>query len=128
MSHTRELKFRFWSGDRMFYNLEQVMECLKQQMAHDAGLPLPIPYDHVGRHGAAFMQFTGLKDKEGKEIYEGDCLRDRIGRVRVVAWIDTQGRWGIMNGDTTYYSLTQTEANDNEKIGDVYSNPELLKQ
>lgn len=155
-SQSRPLKFRFWSGVKMFYDLENVMECLKQQMAFDAGARFPIPYDHVGEHGAAFMQFTGLLDKNGKEIYEGDIVRvlytdwkskdeddprtldqymKDIATTGYVAWDDYSTGWIIkvkspmsMNDDgTVMSSIIHGPHGYREVIGNIYESPHLLK-
>jgi len=65
------------------------------------------------------MQYTGLKDKNGKEIYEGDIIKHSY-RVRntVIKWDDKRAGWsmGGYNNDTV------------EVIGNIYENPELLKE
>ena len=64
-------------------------------------------------HSGPIMQFTGLADKNGKEIYEGDC--DSVGNV--VEFLN--GCW-CLNGDRPLYGFGF------EVSGNIYENPELI--
>ncbi len=77
--------------------------------------------------GYEIMQFTGLLDKNRKEIYEGDIVRCSKGCPHQVIWEEVSdfsfhcGRWyldRLLDG----YSWVGSE----ELIGNIYENPELL--
>jgi len=70
-------------------------------------------------------QFTGLYDKNGKEVYEGDVIKykqhhfnsEHISeKIKAVQW--KYDRWGIYE--------THAGESDIEVIGNIYQNPELL--
>ena len=68
-------------------------------------------------------QFTGLLDKNDKEIYFDDIVQDKYGDIGCVVWYDNSIRidWG---GDDVHYIKLE---DDIEVIGNVLDNPELLK-
>ena len=70
-----------------------------------------------------WMQYTGLKDKNGKEIYEGDILRDNDMRFKS-KW---EIKWKTIYSDEGYPIAVGWETYDNViVIGNIYENPELL--
>jgi len=73
------------------------------------------------------MQFTGLLDKDGKEIYEGDIVeRPDGGNPGLVRWFDG-GYWGVeVESDVWSYMFDCNHPENHEVIGNIYENPELL--
>ncbi len=80
-------------------------------------------------------QYTGIKDKKHREIYEGDIVeQELLGNVSldfgsfigVVKFID--GTYMIENAEGTFGVELFSETNPNEAIGNIYENPELLEE
>ena len=71
------------------------------------------------------MQYTGLKDKNGKKIYEGDILESEIKIKRSVIFKD--GCFGWMGHSDPSQSVTIRNTNDMKIIGNIYENKELIE-
>lgn len=69
-------------------------------------------------------QFTGLTDRNGKEIYEGDILLNSIGRHYLVEFY--KGSYWLKCNETLYSCLLVGECSHLELIGNIHDNPELL--
>ncbi len=89
-----------------------------------------------GMDSCPIMQFTGIKDKNGKEIYEGDVIeatealfgeRAHIKSKAVVRFED--GAFKVASVNLSIVAITETNglSFDPEIIGNIYENPELLK-
>lgn len=111
---TREIKFRYWDTKR-------------NQMVGWESIKTFCRFGAVERmKHQIFQQYTGLKDKNGKEIYEGDEFH--LGDPRItykVVWHDT-GFMGKQNGAGSFVGLKHWK-NRIEIIGNIYENPELLE-
>ena len=85
----------------------------------DIGKIAPIDKETVG-------QFTGLLDKNSKEIYEGDFLCGKGGIFRII-WFEPMLRFAAVCRNCIWYNLEEKNASSWEVIGNIYDNPELLK-
>lgn len=73
------------------------------------------------------MQYTGLKDSNGKEIYEGDISLDWRDKPVVVEWNDELGSCGCCGWDEFQGCGFVNVYQGMEVIGNIYENPELLE-
>lgn len=103
----RDIRFRAW-------------EPALKQMSYDP--------DFSGFHGLLVleadwipMQFTGLLDKNGKDIYEGDVLKYKDEVLKPIVAKPT----GFIGLDM-FSELTDPGMKHTEIIGNIYENPELL--
>lgn len=94
-----------------------------------------VPSRNVGFDELIIMQSTGLVDKNGIEIYEGDIVKfsdcDDDVYVTHVVWDKDYACFGVSFSCGFQYYLDYleefyTELKDIEVIGNIYENPELL--
>ena len=129
----REIKFRAWDSltKQMEYDVERTYD-----MGCDGGGSLSHDSfaDVLDDEKCTVMQYTGLKDKNGKEIYEGDILLEHFGdayRLTGVVKFSTQdvGSCGCCYDDFrgTGFIAEGIHFHRSEVIGNIYENPELLR-
>ena len=75
-----------------------------------------------------FQQFTGLKDKDGREIYEGDILETFVFKIKIIYIIVFEnGNFKVKELGNPNCNLDLYDIVKNTKIiGNIYENPELL--
>jgi uncharacterized phage protein (TIGR01671 family) len=130
----REIKFRAFVGGKIFYNIA-VDNKGKAMYFDSADGPLSGSFDTPGwidfDYDGIVMQFTGLRDNNGKEIYEGDIVKGnthragRIIRAKVVWHYD---KWAAISLISGVYFCDGPFWDQLAVIGNAYENPELLKQ
>lgn len=121
-------KFRAWDKDRKYmeYTDENLLVCFGGN-GKVVLTDLSSVYSNCeGMENFELMQSTGLKDKNGTEIYEGDIVKNIYDEIYVVKWFDAgfylEERY---NGGFDYSELHF--GNNKEVIGNIYENPELLE-
>jgi hypothetical protein len=110
----REIKFRCWNNHQMLYwDFNSSHEIFTELNS------FPIPFEPL-------MQYTGLKDKNGQEIYEGDILHHiPDSNNYIMSFIEGQGLFIGLDPKDCKKAIYQFDPWA-EVIGNIYENPELL--
>jgi len=166
----REIKFRAWDGTQMIYDGDKIYPSFFTDVLKSVCSPLVVTnrdvyfyiyesklefsddsyFDHISYLLVKeIMQFTGLKDKNGKEIYEGDILFcsypeyiEERRKIYEICWDDLNEEIGlrrkkaiqgadfparedgyVYQGRPVIHEFSRIY----EIIGNIYENPELLK-
>jgi len=117
----REIKFRAWANNirKMFYE--------GFDLTHDGHIKATYGiYDKK----LTIMQYIGLKDKKGEEIYEGDIVKDTDSKFcGEVVWDEETLCFTTKFQSNELWGFVPRNGRDNhcEVIGNIYENLELLK-
>lgn len=122
----REIKFRAWDKEL------KMMVYSKEQAGHIEYDTNPVDSINImlneDDYGLEYMQYTGLKDKNGKDIYEGDIVEFSN---KLHGYINfKEAKFIIVYIEKNLPKQIQdcgTYLNCYEVIGNIYGNPELLK-
>jgi uncharacterized phage protein (TIGR01671 family) len=121
----RTIKFRCWDEDRMIFN---------PMIDFTGEYPTVVEWEEFMDY--PIMQYTGLKDKNGKEIYEGDLLRwihhkqeialdTYLIKYESPSFVYEVWRYGKILED---YNDPMRDMEEFEVIGNIYENKELLNE
>ena len=133
----REIKFRVWDGKKMW--TFDYKNCPKLVFCHSGWFSYDHDMNYVGSRETKtngesdiLIQYTGLKDKNGKEIYEGDIIKvfangtqenyhDAIQVIYSDRWAEFKcvAAQSLSHYIQLYYEF--------EVIGNIHENPELLE-
>ncbi|MDU1255847.1 MAG: YopX family protein [Clostridium perfringens] len=138
---SRDIKFRVWdkTSEKMLYqdDFERVELDTKNKMvtliAEEESDKSHYVLDYEEGIEAEIMQYTGLEDEKGKEIYEGDVLSIKIySRGKVIVQCKAlvefkDGCFGVIWGyDKAFLSLKSFFNTKFEVVGNKYENSEIL--
>ncbi len=117
----REIKFRAWFRNKMYYGAVQ------WHPAENGEWLVPLDGANIVTKDAILMQYTGILDKNGKEIYEGDIVQCRKPYDKaVITWRNFDACFiGERKGMAEHLHMSWVTKNA-EIIGNIYENPELL--
>ena len=126
----REIKFRAWDKENeyMYYDVGlHPLNCKSCMTISSEGLYYN---NSKPEHNHELMQYTGLKDKNGKEIYENDIIKRNNGNKYIVEWNKEHSKFELFRIKDRYpvdFMELSAWKEQVEIIGNIYENPELLK-
>jgi len=131
----REIKFRAWliNEKRMVF-VQTIMQMPDESFLRIWPIKETPNKNYPTNKHAILMQFTGLHDRQGKEIYEGDIVQNDASKMVNSVWsiIFKNGAFRGKPNDTLYgneFNFTELYSiKDIEIIGNIYENLELLRK
>lgn len=133
----REIKFRAFDPSTNDMFELGVLE-LDSNRGHDyynfyegySGVTVYFDPKHGEAQKSALMQYTGIKDKNEVEIYEGDIVKTGTDKLMVIGWSERFASFVIMRDGWAFQHWfgEAMEGKDCEVVGNIYQHKELLNQ
>lgn len=136
---SRVNKYRVWCKHSWIEDLEEKTEYFMEYNIREVKIKDTPNYPQgrlIGKkglwcaiHESVFMQYIGVDDKNGKEIYENDIVLSDDGKVGQVQWFEEHLAFMIWCvTDNKVYFAYENDFSKIEVIGNVYENADLLKE
>lgn len=140
----REIKFRAWNKhaqtmyeDVMIHGNKIIIAKYNIESSGEDVLIEPMTYNmNTDPPSWSLMQYTGLKDKSGKEIFESDVVAIPLYGNTIVIWNEgvcafqfayrAHGKGTSIDGRMTNTLYAYKSEKDYEVVGNIHQNPELL--
>jgi len=133
----REFKFRAWGvKNKVMYQVVR-LECANSGKSAMLGVATFDPHNGYEEHETSsseieLMQYTGIQDNAGKDIYEGDILRSKSGKLLTPEYMSIPadfynrkcfvvGGWAFHSSDEDYEDCPL----ESKIVGNIYENPQL---
>lgn len=122
---SRKIKFRAWVNDHWtdFIPVAKTLGIYSESVIDVDG------YTYEKENPFIVEQYTGLKDKTGKEIYEGDIVKniEGVNETAVCVWDESNAEFDFRGKDGKYTrDNVKSWLEMYEVIGNIHENPELL--
>jgi uncharacterized phage protein (TIGR01671 family) len=129
----REIKFRAWDEDNktmVYPDHSSNYDHIYAGLDTDGTLTVGYTDQNEDYHDMIVMQFTGLKDKSGHDVYEGDILELTEGGDEnvIVCWNDKTASFGCQKklGEEPY-CIHMYGVEIAKTVGNIYEDKELIK-